>query len=264
MDGNAAARTAWDANARFWDERMGEGNDFVNLLIWPAVERLLAPKPGDRLLDVACGNGLTSRRLARSGASVVAFDFSEPMIELARQKGNGIDYRVLDATDAAALMQLGEHAFDGALCNMALMDLADPQPLLQALSRLLVPGSAFVFSILHPCFNNPRAIQVAELAERDGEFRLTYAIKISDYLTPYQQFGRAMHDQPAPHPYFHRPLSAIVGMAAGAGFVLDALEERAFPPGYSGGTTALSWNGNFSEIPPILAARFRAPGVSTL
>jgi hypothetical protein len=41
---------------------MGEGNDFVEVLIWPATERLLDITSGDRVLDIACGNGLTSRQ----------------------------------------------------------------------------------------------------------------------------------------------------------------------------------------------------------
>lgn len=61
---NEVAKDAWNQNAKFWDERMGEGNDFVELLIWPVTERLLALKPGERVLDIACGNGLSSRRMA--------------------------------------------------------------------------------------------------------------------------------------------------------------------------------------------------------
>jgi len=40
-----------------------------------------------------------------------------------------------------------------------------------------------------------------------------------------------------------------------AGFVLDALEERAFSPENSGGSSPLSWGGKFSEIPPVLVGR---------
>src|SRR5438128_10078907 len=61
---NQDAKDAWNQNAKFWDERMGEGNDFVEVLIWPVTDRLLALKPGERVLDIACGNGLTSRRMA--------------------------------------------------------------------------------------------------------------------------------------------------------------------------------------------------------
>src|SRR5215472_8127058 len=122
-DENEQAREAWDRNAAFWNERMGEGNDFFNILLWPAVERLLKPQPGERLLDVACGNGLTSRRLAIAKARVTAFDGSAAMIAIADGYPGplNIDYRVVDATDREVLLGLGAGAFDGALCNMALM-----------------------------------------------------------------------------------------------------------------------------------------------
>ena len=86
---NTRAREAWDTNARFWNERMADGNDFFNVLVWPSIERLLGPQRGEVVLDIACGNGLTSRRLAHAGATVVAFDFSEEMIRLARESANG-------------------------------------------------------------------------------------------------------------------------------------------------------------------------------
>ena len=144
---NVRAREAWDTNARFWDERMADGNDFFNSLVWPSVEKLLRPQPREVLLDVACGNGVTSRRLAQAGASVVAFDFSDEMIRVALERGSGdqLHYRVVDATDADALRGLGPGRFDGALCNMALMDLADTRPLMNALALLLRPTGRFVF-----------------------------------------------------------------------------------------------------------------------
>ena len=69
-------REFWDQNAAFWDEYIGEGNHFHNQLIRPTVERLLAIKPGEVVLDVACGNGNFSRRLATLGAKV-----EEPVFE---------------------------------------------------------------------------------------------------------------------------------------------------------------------------------------
>jgi 2-polyprenyl-3-methyl-5-hydroxy-6-metoxy-1,4-benzoquinol methylase len=256
---NSHAHSAWNTNAVFWDERMAEGNDFFNLLVWPAVERLLRPREGDRLLDVACGNGLTSRRLANVKASVTAFDFSEAMINLARQRNvpADIDYRIIDATDRAKLLELGVASFDGALCNMALMDMADIDPLMNALTLLLRPNARFVFSVVHPCFNNPATVQMGELEDRAGTIVTTYSVKISRYLTAYTQVGLAMNGQPVPHPYFHRPLSALLAPALKAGLVLDAIEECAFPPEHIGGSTPLSWNGRFSEIPAALIVRMR-------
>ena len=256
---NSQVQRAWNANAAFWDERMAEGNDFFNLLVWPAVERLLRPQPGERLLDVACGNGVTSRRLANAKAIVTAFDFSEAMVDLARKRTveTDIAYSVIDATNREQLLELGSASFDGALCNMALMDMADIHPLMHALASLLRSNGRFVFSVLHPCFNNPAVVQMGELEDRAGTFVTTYSVKISRYLTPYAQVGLAMHGQPVPHPYFHRPLSALLTPALEAGLVLDAIEECAFPPEYAGGTTPLFWNGRFSEIPAALVVRMR-------
>ncbi|HTA44873.1 MAG TPA: class I SAM-dependent methyltransferase [Bryobacteraceae bacterium] len=256
---NLLAKDAWDRNAEFWNERMGEGNDFFNILLWPAVERLLKPQPGERLLDVACGNGLTSRRLAAAKANVTAFDVSAAMIAIAvgYPGQSNIDYRVIDATDAEALLGLGAGAFDGALCNMALMDMAEIGPLMTALAVLLKPGGRFVFSVLHPCFNNPATVQMGELEDRNGAMVTTYSVKIARYKTPFTQVGLAMNGQPVPHPCFHRPLSLLLSPALSAGLVLDGVEEQAFPPDNSGGTTPLSWHGRFSEIPAALIVRLR-------
>jgi len=114
-----------------------------------------------------------------------------------------------------------------------------------------------VFSVMHPCFNNPSGVQMGELQDREGALVTTYSVKISRYLTPFTQVGLAIAGQPVPHPYFHRPLHVLLGAGFEAGFVLDALEERAFPPQNAGGSSPLSWNGRFSEIPPVLICRMR-------
>lgn len=257
QDHNLKAREAWNINAKYWDERMAEGNDFFNELVWPSVEKLLQPITNKRILDIACGNGLTSRRLASMKAKVTAFDFSEEMIQLAKSKNSqeAINYYVIDATDKEALLRLG--TFDAALCNMAFMDMAEIKPLMEALSLMLTIKGSLVFSIMHPCFNNPSSVQMGELEDRGGNIVITYSIKISRYMLPYIQNGLAMHGQPVPHPYFHRSLSMLLKPCFEAGFVIDAIEERSFSPEKISGTTALSWNGHFSEIPPVLNIRLK-------
>ena len=261
---NEETRDAWNENAAFWDERMGEGNDFVEVLIWPATVRLLELRPGERVLDVACGNGLTSRRLAAMGAEVVAFDFAKEMITRALERSTGhsghIDYRVLDATDEAALLALGEGQFDAAICNMALFDIAEIEPLMCALPRLLRPGGRFIFSVIHPCFNSSRVAHVAEMEDREGEIGTIYSVKVFSYISPMVVHAAAMRDQPRPQLIFHRPLAVLLGAGFDVGFVLDGLEEPVFPPDHPSGRDPLSWGANFSEIPPVLVARMRLPG----
>jgi 2-polyprenyl-3-methyl-5-hydroxy-6-metoxy-1,4-benzoquinol methylase len=258
---NEAARSVWDENAAFWDKRMGEGNEFVEVLIWPATERLLELRPGERVLDIACGNGLSSRRLAAMGAHVVAFDFSEEMIAYARERttqyAERIEYLVLDATDEAALLALGEGRFDAAICNMALFDMAEIKPLMRALARGLRPGGRFVFSVLHPCFNSPHMAHVAEMEDREGDIVTVYSVKVFGYLSPTVAWAAAIQGQPKPQLVFHRPLQVLLGAGFDAGFVLDGLEERAFPPDHPARKNPLGWGPNFSEIPPVLVARMR-------
>jgi 2-polyprenyl-3-methyl-5-hydroxy-6-metoxy-1,4-benzoquinol methylase len=258
---NLQTKNVWNVNAAFWDERMGEGNDFVEMLIWPVTQRLLELRPDDRVLDIACGNGLYARRVAALGARVVAFDFAAEMIRHAKERttthAERIQYHVVDATDEAALLDLGAGEFDAAMCNMALFDMAEIKPLMRALGRLLRPGARLVFSIMHPCFNNPHITHVAELEDREGDFTTVYSVKVSGYMTATVARGAAIAGQPQPQLYFHRPLQDVLGAGFEAGFVVDALEERAFPPHHPPGRIPLMWSGKFSEIPPVLVARMR-------
>lgn len=258
---NDAARHAWEANAAHWDDYMGTaGNDFVNVLVWPATRELLAVRPGERVLDVACGNGLYALRLADLEARVVGFDFSAPLVGRARERaaayGDRVAFLVVDATDAAALVGLGEGVFDAAVCNMALFDMADIVPLARGLARLLRPGGRFVFSVMHPCFNGLHATLVAEGYDDGRAFATRYGLRLSRYLTPFTTEGIAIRGQPEPQPYFHRPLGDLLRPFLSAGFALDALEEAAFPPGHQP-EKQTSWSGNYSEFPPVLLARLR-------
>lgn len=98
---------------------------------------------------------------------------------------------------------------------------------------------------------------MGEQDDCNGTLVTTYSVKIARDQTPFTQAGLAMHGQPVPHPYFHRPLSLLLAPALAAGLRADGLEERAFPPDNVGGTTLLSWNGRFSEFPAALVARLR-------
>ena len=267
-DPHQFTRDAWEANAEVWDARMGdEGNDFFNVLCWPALASLLDPRPGQHILDIACGNGLTSRRLAALGARVTAFDFSANLIEKARARSANpstklraglqslITYHVVDATNEQELLALGPKLYDSALSNMALFDMADIETLFRTLPRLLKPQGIFVFSLTHPAFNNASSMHVMEEFD-DGEIKTIYSVKISRYLTHYHAQGLALRGQPKPQMYFERPLQYYLNLGFQNGFVLDGFEERAFPPDHPQ-TAPLGWGGKFSEIPPVLIARFR-------
>jgi 2-polyprenyl-3-methyl-5-hydroxy-6-metoxy-1,4-benzoquinol methylase len=259
---NADVCEIWDKNADYWNERMGEGNEFHRVLIAPAQERLLNLRRGDTVLDVGCGNGQFARQMAALGAHVVALDAAPRMIENAKANANehnqAIEYRVIDATDREALMSLGERRFDAAVCTMTIMDMASISPLLSALQRTLKPVSRFVFSVCHPCFNSARVRLVAEEETSDkGVMRTRYSVNVSDYARARAARGVAMKDQPVAQYYFDRPISVLFNACFASGFVLDGLEEPTFQTSNDDGRA--NWR-NLTEIPPVLVARMRLAG----
>ncbi len=257
LTGNTQA--IWDQNAAFWDDKMGEGNDFQRVLVGPATERLLQVQPGETMLDVACGNGVFARRLAALGAEVVACDFSAVFVECARARttehAERVEYRVVDATDEDQLLALGRRRFDAAVCGMALMDMTTIDPLMRRLRRLLKPGGRFVFSVTHPCFNTSGTTMVIEEEDREGELTTVYAVKVTRYLHLAPAKGLGIIGQPVPHYYFHRPLSVLFAAGFAAGFVVDGLEEPAFA-GEAEAQRPFSW-ANYRDIPPVLVTRMR-------
>jgi SAM-dependent methyltransferase len=149
---SAPSNEAWDQQAVPWDTRMAEDdNDFHLMLVRPATESLLSIKPGERVLDVACGNGIFSRRLARLGAHVTAIDVSPTLIERARARGDSeddIDYRLIDATSESQLLALGEsklrcchvqHGVDGSRRYRALGQQPSSSAQRQGTMRLIRP-----------------------------------------------------------------------------------------------------------------------------
>ncbi len=247
----------WDRNADFWDERMGEGNRFHKLLIEPAQLKFLQIAEGEVILDVACGNGQFARKMAESGARIVAIDVSAKMIENAKARstacGDRIEFQVCDCTNVELLLALGQSQFDHVVCTMALMDMAEIEPLLSAAAKLLKPRGSFVFSLLHPCFNSGFSTQGLERHDLGGELVEEYFVKVSRYSQTATTTGLAMVGQPAPQYYFHRPLADLFQSFFASGFVLDGLAEPSFGSNADGRVFEMV----YQHIPPALVARFR-------
>ena len=128
--------------------------------------------------------------------------------------------------------------------------------LVESYRKLLKPGGSFVFSITHPAFNNASTVHVLEEIDDEGEIKTVYSVKTSRYTTQFHARGLALRAQPRPQMYFERPLQYYLNLGFQNGFVLDGFQERAFPPDHPQ-TSPLGWGGKFSEIPPVVVARFR-------
>ncbi len=251
-------RQRWNANAENWDKYMGtDGNRFHLELVRPAVEELLGTVESKKVLDVGCGNGNFSRRLADRGARVVGIDLSCRLIERARSRlqscDDRISYRVVDATDFDALMGLGERSFDEAVANMVLMDMWDLQPLAAALRRLLKPGGCLVFSVLHPCFRTPDVSMIYQESDTGGNLQARRLIQLGQYIQPQTCKVTAIPGEKVPSRYFHRPLHALLDAFFDQGFALDGLREPVFCSEKDRRKPGFEW----IDIPPLLVCRLR-------
>lgn len=252
-DRTEESRKRWEQIGAHWDAFMGPGgNDFHKALIRPGTEELLAIQPGQRILEIACGNGNFARRLAALGAQVVALDFSSELIKAAEahSKGWDIEYHIMDATDERALLTLGVGCFDAVVANMAIMDMAEIRPMIRSAYSLLTSRGRVVLSLQHPCFQPPGSIQVTETEEVNGAIITRHMLKISRYKDPEVYEGLALFDQPVPHLYFHRSLASILEVFFEEGFVLNGMKE----PVLVGDREEKD---HWSFLPPAMILRFR-------
>jgi 2-polyprenyl-3-methyl-5-hydroxy-6-metoxy-1,4-benzoquinol methylase len=252
---NDQVKDIWNANAEFWDSKMREGNAFHKTLIEPTQLKLLNIQAGDKILDIACGNGQFARKMAELGAKVTAVDFSDKFIAIAKSKSKAnIHYRVIDATSKTDLKKLDGNLFDSVVCTMALMDMENIEVLVNHLPKLLEKDGIVVFSVMHPCFNSGEITLVHEVDDMGGELKSKYSVKISNYLVERSILGVGMAGQPKPQYYFHRPLSTILKYFFANGFVLDVLEEPSF---INIENSARIHDNVYKPIPPALVCRLR-------
>jgi demethylmenaquinone methyltransferase/2-methoxy-6-polyprenyl-1,4-benzoquinol methylase len=93
-------------------------------------------RPGDRVLDACCGTGDLALAAAEAGGKVTGLDFSEAMLERARRKEPTIEWV---SGDALAL-PFADDSFEAVTIGFGLRNLADAEPGLAELRRVLSPG----------------------------------------------------------------------------------------------------------------------------
>ena len=100
---------------------------------------LLDPQPGERILDLGCGTGQLTARIAGSGARVLGLDSSPGMIGQARQNYPNLEFKLADAASFSFPRE-----FDAVFSNAALHWIREPENVIQCVASCLRPEGRFV------------------------------------------------------------------------------------------------------------------------
>ncbi len=122
----------WDAS--LYDEK----HSFVYRMAEELIE-LLDPQPGEEILDIGCGTGHLTAKIAALGATVIGVDHSPEMIQQAREAHPQIRFEIADA----AAIPL-EKPFNAVFSNATLHWIKEPERVISEIVRLLKPEGRFV------------------------------------------------------------------------------------------------------------------------
>jgi ubiquinone/menaquinone biosynthesis C-methylase UbiE len=234
--------SSYDSIAGWYDESIRSGS-LIHDLVVPVLLALTGDIRGKHVCDLACGQGVIARQLARQGASVIGIDVAEKMLEFARHSE---ETEPLSITylhdDAQTLSSIADATFDGVVCNMALMDITDMGATFRNVRRVLREGGWFVFSMTHPCFQTP----ISTWAHKEDG---TVYREIRGYFA--EGFWRSdnPHGVRGQVGAYHRMLSTYLNALADAGFLLERLVEP-----QATGQIAASIPG-YVEVPAALLIR---------
>lgn len=216
----------WNQSADWYDELVGErGHIHHERTIIPGLKRLLKLEPGQRLLDIACGQGVVCRAFAADGIRVTGIDLAEDLIQMARRRVQHTERERYYRGDVRHLMDVlpkSEAGFDAATCVLAITNMTPLSPVWQSLAAFLKPQGALVIVLLHPCFRIPQNSDWHFDEAGNRQLRT-----IGRYLSS-SKFAIQMHPGAAPGEMtqtFHRPLQAYVNTLASAGFFIEHLDE---------------------------------------
>lgn len=185
-----------------------------------AFAELVGDVGGQRVCAVACGAGREARFLAGLGADVTGVDISGKLLGIARQLENDMHPPITWVLGSAHdLNPLADVSFDGAVCYMALMDIANLDLAIRAVARVLMPGGWFVLVITHPCFKTPA---YGELVDHvTGTVRRT----VGRYFDEGPWDGPGRDTDHLPSRAYHRTLSTYVNTLIDSGFVIERMGE---------------------------------------
>lgn len=244
-------KTSWNKEAKWYDEHLRTEGEMHRQVVIPGVFKMLDPKKGEHVLDIACGQGQLAYDIANRGALVTGIDAAPSLIELAKKR---VPKGKFYTADAKRMAPLKDEEFHAASCVLALQNIDDIGPVMLELARVLKKGGRAVLVINHPSFRIPRQTSWGWDETKKMQYR-----RIDAYLSE-ARIPIEMHPGKKEKSVtwtFHRPLSAYVNALGKAGLAVDAMEEWVSPKVSTFGPKAKAENRARAEFPLFLAMKLK-------
>lgn len=213
-------KTSWGKVAPWYHNLLkAKSGTYQHDVILPNLLRLLAPKKGQTILDLACGSGFFAREFAKSGAQVTGIDIAPELIAFAKKEIPNVDFFVASAD---RIPMVKSKTVDAVTIILSLQNIENMAGVLAECARVLKPHGRLLLVMNHPTFRVPKESGW----DWDDEKHIQYR-RIEKYLSE-ARVKIEMHpgDDPSIHTWsFHRPLQAYFKALHKAGFAVTKLEE---------------------------------------
>lgn len=213
--------TSWGKVSKWYDSVVEDGGgSFQSDLILPNLLRLMKIKAGEKVLDIACGQGFFTRQFESAGATAFGADVSAEMIQIAREKSSRPDSYAVAPADSLAFAKDAE--FDKATIILAMQNIENLQGVMSEASRVLKKTGKLYIVLNHPAFRIPKKSSWGFDEKKKVQYRI-----VEQYLSD-SMIKIKMHPGKEQSEYtvsFHRPLQEYFKIFKKAGFYVSLLEE---------------------------------------
>ncbi len=218
--------TSWGNVADWYDEYLqGEGSadSYQRAVILPNLMRMLDAKAGDRIIDVACGQGFFSEEIAAKKADIVGVDISPELIEKAKKRfaEKKLKGRFI-VSPADNLSALEKGSANKVVCVLAAQNIKELDAMFGEAARVLKKGGKFLIVLNHPAFRVPQASDWHFESNKQG--RVVYQYLSEGVIKIDMHPGAATKQKQFTYSY-HRPLQVFVKWLSKRGFAITRLEE---------------------------------------